>query len=137
MTYTEDSARAGVPVSSRLAGGLLVAVGAVNGVFGLLSLLSELVQLSPGVAGGLLVAGVVTAALGVLVWRGSRTATLVSLTVFGVLLVAQLPDLLQGGSAEGVADHPARFALLGLIVAVLALAAVRLSRARSSGARPR
>lgn len=120
----------------RLAGGLLVVVGAVNALFGLASLASDLIMLSTGVAGGLLAAGVATAAAGALVWRGSRVTTLVALTVFGLLLVVQAADALQGGAAdvEGVAGSPvARFGLLILIVVALGLAAMRLRAPSRSG----
>jgi hypothetical protein len=110
--------------SARLAGGALAVVGALNLVLGVLSLTTDLVQLTPAVAGGLLTAGLLTAAVGALVWRGSRPATLVALTVFGILLVVRLGDLGAGGAG----DAGLGAVTLAVLVVVLAIAAVRTRR---------
>lgn len=125
--------------SSRLAGALLVVVGVLNLAFGVLSWLTEQVQLSTGVAGGLVTAGLVTAALGTLVWRGSRLATIIALTVFAMLLVFQLSELMAeaGDTADGLAgEHLTRFGVLGVVVAALAVAAWR-RRKRAPAPTPR
>lgn len=105
---------------ARTAGGLLVLLGLVNAVLGLLAMASDLILLSPGAAGGLLVLGLTTTALGVMVLRGSRAATTAALTVFAVLLVLQLGDAAAGGSdADGAMG---RSVVLVVIVAALAWA---------------
>lgn len=126
--------------ATRLAGALLIVVGALNVAFGLLSLFSDQVLLSTGVAGGLAMAGLVTAAAGVLVWRGSQLATYIALTIFGLLLFVQLGDFIQegGGTGDGLAQHPAtRFGVLTLLVITLALAAWQLRRRTPARSRPR
>lgn len=118
----------------RLAGGLVVVLGLLNIVFGVVSLTTELVRLTTGVASGLVVVGAVTTAAGVLVWRGSRLATNVMLTLFGLLLVSQLGGALTApptATALDPADDPTlRLAVLAVVVAALALAAVRMRRRR-------
>ena len=121
--------------SLKLAGGLVVLLGLLNVVLGMLSLTTDLVRLSAGAASGLVVAGAVTIAAGVLVWRGSRLATYVTLTVFALLLVAQLATPLDTTSlpdGDPSASPVVRFGALGLLVAVLALAAWRLRRRRAA-----
>lgn len=104
----------------------MVLVGLANTAFGVLALATDLVRLSPPTSGGLLVAGVLTALTGMLVWDGSRLALALSLTVFVILLVLQLGDLAgSGADAAGVAP---RLVVLGLLVASLALAQLRPSR---------
>jgi hypothetical protein len=92
---------------------------------GLISLLTQQIRLHTGAAGGLVTAGLVTAALGVLVWRGSRLATLVGLTAFGLLLVVQVGDLPPGMDGGGAAS----VGVLALLVLTLGLAAWRKRRA--------
>jgi hypothetical protein len=123
--------------SSRLAGVLLVVIGGLNVGFGVANSLTDQLRLSPGVAGGLIVAGLVTAAVGVLVWRGNRAATVGALVVFVMLLLFQLSEVAAdtGSDTGGVADEPAaRFAVLGLVVLSLAVATFRLRRPRRPGA---
>jgi hypothetical protein len=102
----------------RLAGGLLVLLGTVNAGLAVLSLATQLVRLPPAAEGGLLVAGLVTAGTGVLVWGGSALALALALTVFGALLVVQVGDLAAGGG-EGAGP---RTAVLGVVVATLTAA---------------
>lgn len=123
--------------SSRLAGTLLLVVGGLNVTFGVANSLTDQLRLSTGVAGGLIVAGLVTAAVGALVWRGSRAATVGALIVFMMLLIFQVSEVAagSGNDAGGVADEPAaRFAVLGLLVLSLAVASLRGRRPRRSGA---
>ncbi|WP_157041827.1 hypothetical protein [Nitriliruptor alkaliphilus] len=123
--------------SHRLAGALLLVVGGLNVAFGVANSLTDQLRLSAGVAGGLIVAGLVTAAVGVLVWRGSRAATFGALVVFVMLLIFQLSEVAagSGGDPGGVADEPtARFVVLGLLVVSLAVASLRGRHRRRSGA---
>lgn len=118
-----------VPWAARLAGGLLVAVGVLNAVFGMLSLVSDLVRLAPGAAVGLVVAGALTAVGGWLVWQGNRRATIVALVVFAWLLVVQIADVAthvgEGMATGGIAG---RFVVIVLLIAVLAVALLQLRR---------
>lgn len=128
---------AGSPATSggrwpaRGAGGLLVTVGAINAVLGLWALVSGQLEIGPGIAGGLTVAGLVTIAAGVLVSRGSRIATLVTLTIFSLLLVVQLIDL--PGPATDTASALARLVVLLLLVIALGFAAAATRRRERSG----
>ncbi len=140
MTRVDQSPAA--PWEARLAGALLILVGILNLGLGALSLVSDQVRLSADIAGGIVAAGLLTAAVGLLVARGSRLATMVALTVFGLLLVVQLVDLAQpGGTAAGdtSASPLLRIVVLIALVGSLALAAVRRrrpQRAEGSDAQP-
>jgi hypothetical protein len=116
--------------SARLAGGLVILVGALNLAIGVLSLSSDLVLLATGVASGLVVAGAVTVALGVLVWRGSRNAAIASTTVFAVLLLYQVAEAIASDvPADAMVDQPApRLVILAVLVVTSAIAAWRLHR---------
>lgn len=107
---------------ARLAGGLLLVVGATNAVMGLLGLISEQVLLGVGPSVALIVAGGLTAAAGVAVWRGSRITATVALTIFGLLLLVQLLDL---AVTDHLATAIARLVILVLMVAALALATLQ------------
>ncbi len=107
----------------RIAGSLLAIVGAANAALGAWSLTAGGPEFTTGVAGGLVFAGLVTLAAGVLVWRGSRLTRLVALTIFGVLLLAQLTGLV--GGAQVVGEDLGRIAVLVVLVVALALAGVR------------
>lgn len=111
-----------------LAGVLLSLVGLLNAMFGLASLTTDVVRLAPATAGALLVLGLVTAALGILIGRGSRAALTVALFTFGVLLVLQATDTLAGGREDSTGVP--RLVVLALLVASLALA--RFTRGRTS-----
>lgn len=126
-------AAVGTPWQARLAGGLLVGVGAVNAGVGVWALVGGGAGLGVGAAGGLLVAGVVTVAAGVLVWRGSRPVTLVALTVFALLLVVQAGDL---ADASDVGDDLVPLVLLLALVGALGLAAWRGRRPARRASRP-
>jgi hypothetical protein len=117
--------------SSRLAGALLVLVGGLNVALGLMSLLTDQIHLSPGIAGGLVTAGLVTAAVGALVWRGNRLATILAFTVFAMLLLYQLSEVIadNAASATGVAQPLTRFGVLAVLVITLGIAAWRSRRA--------
>lgn len=107
----------------RVAGGLLLAVGALNTLTGLASVAgSDVAALSTGGAVGLAVLGLVTLAAGVVVWRGSRSVALLALTLFGILLLVQLGDLVGGEIGPPAVG---RVAVLALIVAALAVAVTR------------
>ncbi len=110
-------------MAHRIAAGLLAIVGAANAALGAWSLTAGGPELTTGVAWGLVVAGLLTLAAGVLVWRGSRLTRLVALTIFGVLLLAQLTGLV--GGAQVAAEDLGRIAVLVVLVVALALAGVR------------
>lgn len=113
----EGSGMAAVPRwTARLAAALLLVVGITNSGLAVLSLATDLIHLSPDVAGGLLVLGLVTAVVGVFVWRGSRVALSLALAVFAALLLAET----AGSGAEGAAIP--RRVMLALLVATLAVA---------------
>jgi Na+/proline symporter len=116
--------------SARLAGALVIVVGALNLAVGVLSLASDLVLLATGVAGGLVVAGLVTVALGVLVWRGSRNAAIASTTVFTMLLLYQVAEAIASDvPADAMVDQPVpRLVILAVLVVTSAIAAWRLHR---------
>lgn len=103
------------------AGGLMALVGGANALLGAWGLLASESGIAPGIAGGLLLAGVATAAVSVLVWRGQRLATVIALTFFGLLLIVQAAD---GAARTGDPLHLARLAVLALVVAALAGAAL-------------
>ncbi|MBA2730673.1 MAG: hypothetical protein H0U48_07980 [Euzebyaceae bacterium] len=107
----------------RIAAGLLAIVGAANAGLGAWSLTAGGPELTTGVAWGLVVAGLLTLAAGVLVWRGSRLTRLVALTIFGVLLLAQLTGLVGGG--QFAAEDFGRVVVLAVLVLALALAGGR------------
>ncbi|MEX0835549.1 MAG: hypothetical protein WD010_05630 [Nitriliruptor sp.] len=114
--------------TTRIAAVLVIVVGVLNLVLGLVSLLTDQIRLSDGIAGGLVVAGLVTAAVGTLVWRANRLATVAALTVFTMLLVYQLSEVAAGGgdTAGALASQPtARLAVLAVLVLVLSVAAWR------------
>lgn len=104
------------PVGPLVAGAVLGLLGLANVVVGVLALATGLVRLTPATAGSLLVLGVVTVALGVLVARAVRWATVLALVVFVGLFVAQAAS---GGGASGPA--PA-LVTLAVVVAPLVLA---------------
>ncbi|MFA9431981.1 hypothetical protein [Egicoccus sp. AB-alg2] len=120
--------------SSRLAGTVLILVGALNVAFGLVSFLTELVRLSAGIAGGLVAVGLVTVALGTLVWRGSRPAIIAAFTIFTMLLLFQVSDAFanrEPGQAVAT-DALARFGVLAVLVGTLGVAAWRIRRPRTA-----
>ena len=92
----------------------MILLGLANAAFAVLAFTTDLVRLAPATAGALLVLGVATAAGGILVWRGSRAAVTVALTVFGLLLIAQLGEVLPGEEQSGPAP---RRVVLGVLVA--------------------
>jgi hypothetical protein len=122
--------------SSQVAGFLVMAVGLLNLGFGVLSLATDQIRLSAGVAGGLVVAGLVTVSLGALVWRGSRNAAILATTVFAMLLVFQVSESLVSddtAAAGAVVDDPTpRLIILGVLVVACGVAAWRLSRRPTS-----
>ena len=113
--------------TSRIAGVVLVLVGAANAAFGAWGLVRTASGMGPATAGGLLVAGLATLAAGVLVWRGGRLAALIALTFFGLLLVVQFGDV-----AARPTDPVAlgRVAVLVVVCATLLGAMLRSRRTR-------
>jgi hypothetical protein len=102
---------------------------------------SDQIRLATGVAGGLVVAGLVTTSLGVLVWRGSRSAAILATAVFGALLILQVGGTFaEGGSSpsDAIVDDPTpRLIVLGVLVTACAVAAWRLGRGRAPSAKDR
>lgn len=112
----------------RVAGGLLLAVGALNTLTAVASLAgSDLAALSTGGAVALAVLGVVTLAVGVAVGRGARSIAVLALTLFAILLLVQLGDL-AGGDTQPQAVG--RAGMLALIVAALAVAVAKRGERR-------
>jgi hypothetical protein len=116
--------------SSRIAGVVVLVVGALNLLIGVLALTTGLVRVSAGVAGGFLAAGVVLLAVGALIWRGNRAATIGTFAVVLGLLVLQVvqivtdPDRGDAAAQAASADQPAgRLVVLGLLVLTTGLAA--------------
>lgn len=110
--------------STRIAAGLLLAVGLVNAALAVLGLATDLIHLSPDVAGALLVLGAVTTIVGVFVWRGSRVALSLALVVFAALM---LVEATRSGTDGGALP---RLVLLALLVATLAVAWADTRRSR-------
>jgi peptidoglycan/LPS O-acetylase OafA/YrhL len=108
----------------RIAAGLLLVVGLTNAALAVLSLATDLIHLSPDVAGGLLVLGAVTTVVGVFVWRGSRVALSLALVAFGALMLAEAT---RSGTDDGALP---RLVLLALLVATLAIAWAATRRSR-------
>jgi hypothetical protein len=119
--------------SARLAGALIAIVGALNLVVAVLGLTTGLVRLSPAATGGFVAVGVLVTAVGVLVWRGNRAATILAFAIFAALLILQVPTLFGDlDPATAQADQPlARTAVLALLTTTTGLAAWR-SRRRAS-----
>lgn len=111
-----------------LSGWVLLVLGAANTVFGVLSMTTDLVRLGAGAAGGLVVFGVATMALGALVRQGRTWALTAALLVFGGLLVAQAIGLTAGGDDPGEEGALLRVIILAFLVGALTLARIRQPR---------
>jgi hypothetical protein len=120
MVMTRRRQRGGT--ADKVAGSMLVLVGALNVGFGALSLASDVVRLGTGVAVALAVAGLATLAAGLGVWRGSALVGRVAFTVLALLLLVQLSDLLTG--PDDAAAGVARAGVLLVMVASLGVAIV-------------
>lgn len=119
----ESTAGGRRPAAPVVAGVVLGVVGLANVVVGVLAAVTGLVRLTPATAGTLAVLGLVTVALGVLVARRVRWATVLALVVFVGLFVTQAA---AGGDAAGPA--PALVTLAVVIAPlVLALRSARLN----------
>lgn len=114
-----------VPVPVRLAGALVGLLGVANALLGVLSTTTDLLALTPGSAGALVVTGVVLVALAAVIWRGGRYGIIGALTTFAFLLVLQLGELSSSATPVGV---PARTAILVVLIAVLGWALRSLGR---------
>lgn len=106
---------------ARLAGAALSLLGAVLVLLGLVGLLTIQLVLPTGGSVLLMLSGLVCAALGVPVWRGSRLATMTGLAALAVLLVVEAATLLQTADPEPAARW--RLALTAALTGLLALAA--------------
>jgi hypothetical protein len=121
--------------TSRVAGAVVALVGALNLVIGVLSSTTDHVRLSTGAAGGFVAVGVALLAVGVLVWRGSRAATIGAFAVALGLLLLQIGQLALADTGDAAAaaaspDEPiARLVVLAVLVVTLGLAAWRRRRA--------
>jgi hypothetical protein len=117
--------------AGKVAGSMLVLVGALNVGFGALSLASDVVRLGTGVAVALALAGLATLAAGIGVWRGSALVGRVTFTVLVLLLLVQLSDLLAGPD-----DAAAGAARAGVLLVMVASLGVTLVRHRRGGGTP-
>jgi hypothetical protein len=115
-------------LSSRLAGAALLVVGLLNLTIAVLAFATDLVRLSAGAAGGALAVGLALVAVGVLVWRGNRAATIGAFAVALALLVLQVGQVVtddgDAAASAASADEPlARLAVLAVLVVTLGVAA--------------
>ena len=113
----------GGSVPARLAGAVLVLLGAANVALAGIALWTELIRLPASAAGALGVLGLVTVVLGVFVLRRRRWALVASLVVFGALF------LLQAFAAGGGSTTPALVTLAVVLVPIVM--ALRAERART------
>ncbi len=109
------------PLAARLAGGGLVALGAVLAALGVVGLVSIQLVVSTGGALSLVAAGLGCAVFGVLVWRGSRLATAVALVGLLCLVVVQASSVL--GTPAPESGDLARLALTIVLAGLLGIAA--------------
>jgi hypothetical protein len=119
--------------SSRLAGAALLVVGLLNLATAVLALTTDVVRLSAGAAGGSMAVGLALVAVGVLVWRGNRAATIGAFAVVLALLLLQVGQIVtdagDAAAAAASADEPlARLAVLAVLAAALVVAAWRRRR---------
>lgn len=121
----------------------MLVVGALNLLVSLLAFTTGLVRVSAGVAGGFLAAGVVLLAVGALIWRGNRAATIGTFAVALGLLVLQViqvvtdPDRGDAAAQATSADeYTGRLVVLGLLVLTTGLAALRRRHRARRGAGP-
>lgn len=119
----------------RLAGGALLLLGVVLAALGLIGLLSLQLVVSDGGAALVLLIGVVCLVLGVLVWRGSRLATMVALVLLVALVVLQATALLSTPQRE--VEDLWRLALTAALALLLALAARAVPAGRRGDRRDR
>jgi uncharacterized membrane protein len=108
-------------------------VGVLNLTVAVLALSTELVRLSAGAAGGSLAVGLALAAVGALVWRGNRAATIGAFAVVLALLLLQIGQVVREAGDPVVAaasgDQPvARLVVLVLLAVALAVPAWRRRR---------
>jgi hypothetical protein len=116
--------------SGRLAGALITLVGVLNLAVAVLGLTTGLVRLSPAATGGFVAVGLLVTAVGVLVWRGNRAATILAFAIFAALLIVQIPTLFGDPDPSATqADQPlARAAVLALLTVATGFAALRARR---------
>jgi hypothetical protein len=121
--------------SARVAGAVVLVVGLLNLLIGVLALTTGLVRVSAGIAGGFFAAGVVLLAVGALIWRGNRAATIGTFAVVLGLLVLQVgqivadPDRGDAAAQAASADqYTGRLMVLSLLVLTTGLAAWRRRR---------
>jgi hypothetical protein len=110
--------------AAKVAGGLMAVVGLVNAALGALSSTTDVIQLSPAASGGLIVAGLLLGSAGALVWRGSRLALALSLTVLGILLAVQVGDAVVDDGSDALP----RLIVLAVLVASLGMAQLQRLR---------
>jgi hypothetical protein len=111
--------------SSRLAGSVVLLVGALNLGVAVLSVTTGYVRVSAAATGGFVVVGLALLAVGALIWRANRAATVGAFAVFLALLLLQVlqvvtdPTSTDAALAAASADQPAGRLV---VLAVLALA---------------
>ncbi len=116
--------------TARLAGTTVTVVGVLNLAVAVLAWTTGLVRISAGAAGGFLAAGVAVVVVGVLIWRGSRAATILGLALFAALLVLQVGQAMSDPGADDAAvaaaqgdEYLGRIGVLVVLTATCALAA--------------
>lgn len=121
--------------SSRLAGGAVIVVGLLNLAVAVLSWTTGLVRISTGAAGGFLAVGVAMLAVGALIWRGNRAATIGGFALFVALFLLQVGQALTdpGRSDAAVAaasgdEYAGRLVVLAILAATCGTAAWRRRR---------
>jgi hypothetical protein len=121
--------------SSRLAGGAVLLVGALNLVVAVLSFTTELVRISAGAAGGFIAAGLALLAVGALILRVNRAATIGASAVFVALLLLQVfqavTDPAAGDAALAAASgdqYVGRLVVLAILAVTCGTAAWRHRR---------
>jgi hypothetical protein len=129
--------------SSRLAGAVVLLVGALNLVVAVLSFATGLVRISAGAAGGFVAVGLALLAVGALIWRANRAATIGAFAVFVALLLLQIgraltdpaasDAALAAASGDQVAGRLVVLTLLALTCGTAAWRHRRASRRRATG----
>jgi hypothetical protein len=122
--------------SSRLAGGVVLLVGALNLVVAVLSFTTGLVRISAGAAGGFIAVGLALLAVGALIWRANRAATIGAFALFLALLLLQVaqvvtdPDAGDAALAAAAGDqYVGRVVVLAILAVTCGVAAWRHRRA--------
>jgi hypothetical protein len=122
--------------SSRLAGSAVLLVGALNLVVAALSFTTGLVRISAGAAGGFVAVGLALLAVGALIWRANRAATIGAFALFVALLLLQVVQVVTDPAATDAAlaaasgdQYAGRLVVLAILAVTCGTAAWRHRRA--------